>query len=137
MKIIFQTLVVFFSISIYAQGQNTIQIGNTTLTERSLLTGLGIAWDIVWGPDDHIWFTERECKVKRLDPVSGNVIIVLDATSLVFNVNGTIEPGMLGMLFHPNWESNQQIYIVYTYGNSGVIKERLSRFEWNGTELAN
>ena len=60
MKILFQTLVVFFSISIYAQGQNTIQIGNTTLTERSLLTGLGIAWDIVWGPDDHIWFTERE-----------------------------------------------------------------------------
>ena len=137
MKILFQTLVVFFSISIYAQGQNTIQIGNTTLTERSLLTGLGIAWDIVWGPDDHIWFTEREGKVKRLDPVSGNVIIVLDATSLVFNGNGTIEPGMLGMLFHPNWDSNQQIYIVYTYGNSGVIKERLSRFEWNGTELAN
>ena len=88
MKIIFQILVVFFSISICAQGQNTIQVGNTTLTERSLLTGLGIAWDIVWGPDDHIWFTEREGKVKRLDPVSGNVIIVLDATSLVFNGNG-------------------------------------------------
>ena len=91
MKIIFQILVVFFSISICAQGQNTIQVGNTTLTERSLLTGLGIAWDIVWGPDDHIWFTEREGKVKRLDPVSGNVIIVLDATSLVFNGNGNLK----------------------------------------------
>ena len=123
--------------SAFTQAQTTIQVGSTTLTERSLLTGLGIAWDLVWGPDDHIWFTEREGKVKRLDPVTGNVVNVLDASNFVFNGNGTFEPGMLGMLFHPDWDNSNELYIVYTYGDADNIKERLSKFEWNGTELAN
>ena len=53
--------------------QPTVQVGATTLTERVVAAGLSIPWDIAWGPDDHIWLSERYGYVKRVNPQTGNV----------------------------------------------------------------
>ena len=135
MKSIFRILAIVFITTVFAQAQTTIQLGNTTLTERDVVTGLDIPWDIEWGPDDHIWFTERAGKVKRVNPVTGNTTTILDIRNTV--VNGGGEPGLLGMLFHPDWETNPKVYLVFTYGSFSFIQERISTFEWNGTELVN
>lgn len=135
MKNVFHILSIVILTAVYSLGQTTIQVGNTTLTERDVATGLDIPWDIEWGPDDHIWFTERAGKVKRLDPVSGNTTTILDIRNIVINGGG--EPGLLGMLFHPDWEINPKVYLVFTYGSFASPAERISTFEWNGTELVN
>lgn len=119
----------------FAQAQTTIEVGNTTLTERDVVTGLDIPWDLEWGPDDHIWFTERAGKVKRVNPVTGNTTTILDISNTVINGGG--EPGLLGMLFHPDWDSTPKIYLAYTYGNFSSVTERLSTFDWDGTSLTN
>ncbi|MGB1122553.1 MAG: hypothetical protein ACPG08_03435, partial [Flavobacteriales bacterium] len=46
--------------SLTASGQTTWEIGNTTLTEYDLVTGMQIPWEILWGPDDHLWMTSRK-----------------------------------------------------------------------------
>lgn len=135
MKYTLEILVLVLMATISCQSQTTIQVGNTTLTERDVVTGLDIPWDLVWGPDDHIWFTERAGKVKKVDPVSGNTVTILDITNVV--VNGSGEPGLLGMLFHPDWESTPKVYVVYTYVVFNDSYERLSTFEWDGTSLVN
>ncbi len=135
MKNIFLILWVVITAVVYTQAQTTIQVGNTTLTERDVVTGLDIPWDIEWGPDDHIWFTERAGKVKRVDPVSGNTTTILDIRNVVINGGG--EPGLLGMLFHPDWENNPKVYLAYTYGSFQSLTERLSTFDWDGSSLIN
>lgn len=135
MKNIFHVLFLMLTVNNFVTAQTEIQVGNTTLTERDVATGLDIPWDIEWGPDDHIWFTEREGRVKRLDPVSGNLNTILDITNKVINGGG--EPGLLGMLFHPEWASNPKLYLVYTYGSFSNITEKIVTYEWNGTELVN
>lgn len=118
-----------------ARSQDTWQVGNTTLTERDLATGIVVPWEILWGPDDHIWVTERRGKILRIEPESGNIQTVLDHTGPVTDGNG--EPGMLGMALHPDFENTPLVYVVYNYGSGWDISERLSTFEWNGTNLVN
>jgi aldose sugar dehydrogenase len=118
-----------------ANAQPTWTVGNTTLTETDLVTGITRPWEILWGPDDYIWCTLRTGEVLHIDPLTGNYTEILDLSNLMPNSGGG-EPGMLGMALHPDFANTPKVYIVYCYTQSGV-KERLVSFDWNGTSLIN
>lgn len=112
----------------------TWTVGNTTLTETDLVTGVELPWELVWGPDDYLWCTTRPGDVLRIDPVTGSYTTVL---SLNVMNNGNGEPGLLGMAMHPDWETTPKVYLVYCTGSGWNGEERLSVFDWNGTDLVN
>ena len=62
--------------SLSASSQTTWEIGNTTLTEYDLVTGMQIPWEILWGLDDHLWMTSRKGEVLRIDPATGDYTTV-------------------------------------------------------------
>lgn len=130
--------ILFFSIiiNVYCvHSQRELRLETTILTEREVAIGLDVPWEMTWGPDDHIWFTEREGRVKRMHPETGNVQLILDHTDTVSNID---ESGMLGLCFHPDFISNGILYIAYDYGeNLTQLTKRLSTFNWNGTTLEN
>ncbi len=114
--------------------QTEWQIGETTLVEYDLVTGVQIPWEILWGPDDMLWCTTRYGDVLRIDPLSGTYDEVLSLN--VFGGSG--EPGLLGMAMHPEWDTEPKVFLVYTAGSSWQnAEERLSVFEWNGSSLIN
>lgn len=116
------------------KAQPTVTVGNTTLTENIVATGIIVPWEILWGPDDHIWITEKRGQILRLNPSNGNYTTILNHQS---SVSSGSERGMLGMTLHPDFENTPKVYVVYNY-SSGGIKERLSSFDWNsGTEQLN
>lgn len=119
------------TITIFAQD---VVVGNTTLTQSDLVTGIQVPWEMLWGPDDHIWTTERRGQVLRIDPESGSYTTILDHRS---EVESGGEPGMLGMALHPDFINTPLVYIAYTYGAGFQISERLVSFEWNGEALVN
>ena len=133
MKNTFLIPLLFMLVGLNAQ---EVQIGNTTLTHRDVVTDLQIPWEILWGPDDHIWVTERRGRVLRVEPTSGNTNIILNIESVVFGGEDG-EPGMLGMALHPDFPASSYVYLVYTYGNQFNIRERLVRYEWDGSQLTN
>lgn len=114
--------------------QPTWEIGSTTLTEYDLVTGMQLPWEILWGPDDHLWMTSRKGEVLRIDPATGDYTTVLEKN--VMN-GGNGEPGMLGMAMHPDWENTPKVYVVYCAGTSWNGEEYLSVFDWDGTALIN
>lgn len=124
----------FASAAFAAHAQPTHEVGNTTLTEFDLVTGVNVPWEILWGPDDHLWVTERSGTVLRINPETGNFTTVLDLSDEISN-GGNGEPGMLGMAMHPDWDNSPIVYVVYNYGQSWDIKQRMSAFTWNGSEL--
>jgi aldose sugar dehydrogenase len=44
---------------------------------------------------------------------------------------------MLGMALHPDFANTPKVFIVYNYMQGNSVRERLSSFDWNGTELVN
>ena len=129
------TLILIFSafsaLSVYAQ-PSTVTVGSTTLDVRVVFegtnssNGIDIPWEIQWGPDDHIWMTERSGRVNRLNPETGVRTIVLDLSSTVYDQS---EAGLLGLQLDPDFETNGYVYLAYTY-YSGGAKERIVRYTY-------
>ena len=46
------------------------------LRVETLASGLDTPWDLAWGPDGAIWFTERAGRVSRVDPETGAITLV-------------------------------------------------------------
>lgn len=131
-KIIYSFLLLFFISAYHVKSQVVIE--ETTLDTATVIYGLDIPWEIVWGPDDHIWVTERFGRVSRVNPETGVQDIILDLTDQVIQSG---ESGLLGMVLHPEFDSNPYVYLAYTYSEGSEIMERIVRFEYNGSELVN
>lgn len=117
----------FHSICIQAQQPTTLQVGATTLQVSNVITGLDVPWEILWGPDDHIWLTERDGLISRLNPETGIKTVLLDIAA----VYQEQESGLLGLALHPDFTNNPYIYTVYTYLQGGSIFERMVRYTYD------
>lgn len=103
------------------------------LQTRVLDSTLNFPWEILWGPDDFIWFTEREGRVKRMNPQTGQVIPVATISDVASTTNFN---GLLGMALHPQFSSNPFVYLVYNYFDTeGDYMEKIVQFTYNGTTL--
>lgn len=98
---------------------------------RNAATDLEVVWEIIWGPDDYLWVSERPGRVQRINPETGEKILILDVTSQV-QTGG--ERGLMGMVLSPNFENDNHIFISYTY-NSGGTKVKIMRYTYNGSLL--
>jgi glucose/arabinose dehydrogenase len=113
--------------------QATVTLDSTVLTEREVAIGIQVPWEILWGPDDFIWATERRGRVLRISPSTGNVATILNIQNLVESGG---EPGLLGMVLHPDFANTPKVFLVYNYpGGASGIAERVVTYEWDGTAL--
>lgn len=106
-------------------------VSQSDLATRDVATSLDTPWEILWGPDNMIWMTERKGAISRVDPESGAVTPVFT----VPDVYEQSETGLLGMALHPSFATSPFVYVVYTYLRSGQITERMVRYTYNGTTL--
>jgi glucose/arabinose dehydrogenase len=115
------------------ESKSQILIGTTEIDTNTIATDLDTPWEILWGPDDMIWITEREGRVSRIDPETGNKEVLLEITDIV---SESEESGMLGMVLHPNFmhPDSQFVYLVYTYVSGGNV-ERLVRYTFDSDTL--
>lgn len=92
---------------------------NTTLNKFStkvLAAGLGFPYELIYGPDDHLWVTERVGLVSNINPLNGQKKILLNISSEISL--SSRQDGLLGMALHPNLLKNtgeDYVYIAYTY----------------------
>lgn len=89
------TLVPGVALSAHAAESKAQPVSVTTPFKSSVLTtDLAYPWDMVWGPDNYIWVTERQGKrITRIDPATGKkqVAATLDAVHI-----GPQHEGLLG-----------------------------------------
>jgi aldose sugar dehydrogenase len=124
-------------ISIAACGQsknardNKEPPGAVAIKGSVLVKGLSYPWEILWGPDEHIWMTERGGKISRVNPATGAVIPV----HTIAEVSSRGEGGLLGMVLHPQFSSKPYVYVGYNYYKGSDYSEKIVRFTYNGSTL--
>ena len=103
--------------SLLAQGQLSFQT-------RVVKDNLFIPWEITWGPDQHIWFTQKNGYICRLNPETSQTDTLWHQANTVILGEG----GMLGMAVHPMLLSGQPyVYVAYEYESGGNYLERIQR----------
>lgn len=116
--------------AIFAIAIASCQQASSQMTTRVVANNLFIPWEMVYGPDDHIWFTQKNGYICRLEPVTGDIDTLYHETNTVIQSEG----GMLGMALHPNFATDPYVYVAYNY-MQGTYKERIVRYTYNGTVL--
>lgn len=105
--------------------------GEPTEATTTLISTLSIPWELVWGPDDFLWVTERNGKISRINPDTGEQ----DEVLVISEVAQVQESGLLGMVHHPNFDTNPFVYVVYTYEGPSGLLEKLVRFTYDNNTL--
>ena len=92
-------------------------------------------FEILYGPDDSLWISERRGRVMKVDPLTGKRRIILSIPgSVKFTTNGPpvtsiSQDGMMGMALHPDYPAVDSFFIAYCYdAGGGVRKVRIARY---------
>jgi len=113
--------------------QNVEPPGAVDIRDSVVVSNLNFPWEILWGPDNSIWMTERGGRVSRVNPTTGVVTPLLTIADVVPNNEG----GLLGMVLHPDFATIPQVFVVYDYNNVSNYREKVVRYTYNGTTLTN
>lgn len=104
-----------------------------TFTQRTVIANQRMPHDLVYGPDNNIWYTERFAgTVSFVNPATGVKKTVLSLGSGFVNVGG--QDGLLGLALHPQFRQGKPyVYISYTYQSvsSTVRKTRIARYSYD------
>lgn len=103
------------------------------ISDRVLTENLTQPWEIIWGPDDYIWMTERGGRVSRVNPSTGAVTALIT----ISDVRSQGEGGLLGMALHPSFTTSPQVFVAYNYNSGGGYREKIVRYQYDGNTLIN
>ncbi len=114
---------------------------NRTLTPVGQRYYLAHPFEILYGPDDSLYITEKVGKVRIVSAVTGQSRIILDHRSNTYiniSYSGGVatsigQNGMMGMALHKDFKAAtpvNYVYISYAYNSSSL---RISRFTYNTT----
>lgn len=89
--------------------------GAGTFVKRVVASGLANPFEVIWGPDDYLWVTERTAgRVSRVRPSDGSATPAIAIRDLITDGPG----GLLGMALDPGLlkgTGNDYVYVAYTY----------------------
>lgn len=111
--------------------EETLNPQDVVLKSRVVVSNLSNPWEIVYGPDNFLWVTEKAGKISRINPESGQIMPLLTISDV--RVNG--EGGLLGMVLHPDFSNSPFVYVIYDYGTN--YKAKLVRYMYNNGALIN
>lgn len=101
----------------------------TTVLKDQLL----FPWEILWGPDNKIWMTEKNGTISRLDTANGDATLVYKIADVAANGEG----GLLGMALHPDFNTTPEVFVVYDYSASTGYKEKVVKYTYANNTLSN
>ncbi len=93
---------------------------------------LDVPWEITWGADGWLWFTEQRGTVNRLNPQTGERRVLLQLTDVLYQKS----QGLLGMALHPDFEKHPSVYLDYTYLRpDSAMSSKLVRYTYEKNTL--
>lgn len=123
--------------SVSSNTLNTTTLTTTAASEvftvRTVIANQRMPHDLVYGPDNNIWYTERfGGTVSFVNPSTGIKTVVLSLGAKMVRVSG--QDGLMGLALHPQFnQGNPYAYIAYTYQSlsATVRKIRIERYTYD------
>ncbi|RRN76934.1 PQQ-dependent sugar dehydrogenase [Pseudoxanthomonas sp. SGD-10] len=129
--ILFIISTIFIGVACKKSKSGDENLSPVELKTKVLVSDLRLPWELVYGPDNLIWFTEKGGKISRLNPTTGDVQLL----HTINEVREQGEGGLLGMALHPNFNNNPYVYVFYGYGNP--YRNKVVRFSYSNNALSN
>lgn len=146
---IFQSLFLFFFLTtVAALGQSTENSfgyrlpsperadaatqDSTPFSLTTIASNLDVPWDIVWGPDNWLWYAEQSGRISRVNPLTGERKLMLRIKPDVYRFRTR---GLLGMALHPDMEKSPYVVVNYHFMKAKDVWSRWARYTYDGETL--
>lgn len=102
-----------------------VTVASESFNVRTVIARQRMPHDLVYGPDDNLWYTERFAgTVSFVNPVTGTKRIVLTLGTKMVRVGG--QDGLMGLALHPAFMTGKPfVYIAYTYQSLSATVRRI------------
>ena len=101
-------------------------------TGHVLTEGLDFPWEMLWGPDDMLWVSERHgLRITRVDPRTGEKRTAVEIPDAY---PGPQHEGVLGMAFAPGFfktGGEDSLYVYYTLKQGDKRWGRLAKYAYD------
>lgn len=125
---------IFFNKNPSIKIESNIYSSNNQGSDISIIAQkLETPWALVFLPDRSLLVTERPGRVRLID---NNNNLQVDPVAIFSKVKEIGEGGLLGMTLHPDFATNNFVYLYYTYGeNIGNTLNRVVRMTYQNKKL--
>lgn len=132
--LLFLVLITGFALTGYVSGvdKSVSSDDSVRLGTKTVISNLNVAWEIAWGPDNWIWFTEQGGSLSKVNPETGERKVLLRIPE-VYRYRSL---GLLGMAVHPD-PKKPYVFLDYTYKNGTSILSKLVRYTYTADTLIN
>jgi aldose sugar dehydrogenase len=96
------------------------------ITSKAIVSGLNFPWQLLWGPDNMLWVTERPGRISRVDPNTGDISLLATIDEVFPNGEG----GLLGMVFNEG-----SLYVAYDYKKNNDYTGKVVRYHYSNGAL--
>jgi len=129
-------LILFLTGKLFSFSQS-ILLDSTLVDTTTIATNLETVWELIYGPDGDIWYTERTGRVGKVNPITKQKTTLLQLNNVYEDAQNSSETGLLGMALFPNFIDTPHVFIVYNYLSGSNIRERLVRYTYTTNSLTN
>jgi aldose sugar dehydrogenase len=91
---------------------------------------LEIPWELVFVDEERALVTERPGRLRLI--LNGQL---QSQPLLTLPTSGLGEGGLMGLALDPDLAQNGYLYVMYTYRDGGALRNRISRFTWQGDQV--
>ena len=111
--------------SLVSADSDSVRLGASTI-----LSDLDVPWDLSWGPDNWIWFSEKAGKISRVNPKTGMRKILLTIPDLHIT-----RLGLVSMILHPEMNKRPYVFINYPSLKGGKVFSKVVRYTYKSDTL--
>ncbi|MDN5211731.1 PQQ-dependent sugar dehydrogenase [Fulvivirgaceae bacterium BMA12] len=113
-----------------------LQLDSSVLVITKVAAELEVPWEVTYGSDGWVWFTEHKGTVNHLNPETGQKKVLLQLPDVHYKKS----TGLLGMALHPDLAQHPYVYLHYNIltsddGYSEKVKSRLVRYTYQNDTL--
>jgi glucose/arabinose dehydrogenase len=126
-SIVLLLLITFGAYKLSKMDDTPVTPGSGELATTTIATGLDTPWEIAFLPNDDMLVTER-----------AGTLRVIGKDAVEISVPGVVESGeggLLGIAVHPNYRSNEFIYLYFTTTEGGETLNQVVRYVFDGKTL--
>jgi glucose/arabinose dehydrogenase len=103
------------------------EAGQVRFRVETVATGLEVPWAFAFLPNKNLLFTERPGRVRLIE----NGALKAEPVFVVPDVEPSSESGLMDVSIHPNFSTNNFVYLAYAYNQDGK-RVKVVRYKFDG-----
>jgi glucose/arabinose dehydrogenase/mono/diheme cytochrome c family protein len=104
---------------------DSVRIGYNTI-----ISNLEVPWQMLWGPDNRIWYSEQNGSISSVNPLNGDHKLMLKIGDYYRK-----RLGLLSMVLHSRMKENPYLFVYYSFLKDKKAFTKLVRYTWKADSL--